>query len=173
MTTVLIDLFIAAYLIVAVFWHLPQWTFWRRLINPLSSFVERFGFSQVWGMFAPDPTLAERSLYVLLPRSGGDAVRWDPPRAATRSRWAAFVGFRRRLLELMALSSNGAPVRTALAGYLLQKYDFGADPPGEVLFVCTERAVAPPWLAPPPPASTFVFDTVSTEQLDDLTERTC
>lgn len=171
--TVLIDLFIAAYLIVALFWHLPRWTFWRRLIHPLSPFVERFGFGQVWGMFAPDPTLAERSLYVLLPRSSGDAVRWDPPRAASRSRWADFVGFRRRLLELMALSSNGAPVRTALADYLLRKYDFGADRPREVLFVCTERAVAPPWLPPATPVSTFVFDTVTAEQPDDLPERTC
>ena len=165
-----INLFIASYLVIAVFWHLPSWTFWRRLIGPVSPFVERFGFSQAWAMFAPDPNVAERSMHVLLARPGGDAVRWDPPRAAAGSHWSAFVGFRRRLLELMAVSAQGAPVRRALAAYLLRKYDFHGAPPAEVLFVCSERVVAPPWMPMPPVPATFVFDTITREQLDDLTQ---
>ena len=168
-----INLFIASYLAVAVFWHLPRWTFWRRLIDPASSAVERFGFSQTWGMFAPDPNIAERSMHVLLPRPGGDALRWDPPRAAPGSHWSAFVGFRRRLLELMAVSAHGAPVRRALAAYLMRKYHFQGAAPAEILFVCSERVVAPPWMPPPPPPATFVFDTVTPEQPNDLAQRDC
>jgi hypothetical protein len=168
---VAINLFIACYLAIAVFWHFPTWTFWRRLIAPISPLVERFGFSQAWAMFAPDPNVAERSMHVLLPRPGRDAVRWDPPRATPGSHVSAFFGFRRRLLELMAVSAQGAPVRRALAAYLLRKYDFQGAPPAEVLFVCCERVVAPPWMPEPPVPATFVFDTITPEQLNGLAER--
>jgi hypothetical protein len=169
--TILVNLFIASYLVIAAFWHLPRWTFWRRLSGPVSPFVERFGFGQVWAMFAPDPNTAERSMHVLISRRGADAVRWDPPRAQQGSYWNAFVGFRRRLFELMALSAEGAPVRKALAAYLLRKYDFGANPPDEVLFVCTERIIAPPWMPSSPEPATFVFYTITPEQTDAFAQR--
>jgi hypothetical protein len=156
--TGLVDAFIALYLLVAGCSHLR-----RGAPGPVSRLVARFGFRQVWGMFAPDPAATERSLFVLLPCRSGGALRWDPPGASG--------GFRRRLLELMALSSNGGPVRRVMAEYLVRKYDFADGRPAEALFVCTERRLTPPWLPPAPPPTTFVFDTIPLYEPDDSAER--
>jgi hypothetical protein len=158
--TALIDLFVLAYLVVAVFWHLPGWRLWRMGLEPLAPVIRGLGFDQYWGMFAPDPATSDRDLVVILERRSGAALSWEPPRLHTLSRWDAFLAFRYRSYEHDILYGDDLPAcRAALAEYLLRKYDFGADTPRAVVFSYVDRSIAPPGQEDPEPTTRAVFFT--------------
>ena len=159
--TAIIDLFVLAYLLVALFWHLPGWSLWRIVLEPLAPLITWLGFEQHWGMFAPDPATSDRDLEVTLLLPSGAALLWEPPRLHALSRWDAFLGFRYRSYEHGILYGEGSSAcRAALAEYLLRKYDFGGDRPRAVVFSYIDRQVAPPGgKDPAPPPTRVVFYT--------------
>jgi len=143
--TAAIDLFVLAYLLVAVFWQLPGWRLWRVILDPLAPLIHWLGFEQYWGMFAPDPPTSDRDLVVILKLPSGAALVWEPPRLHTLSRWDAFLEFRYRSYEHDILYDEDSPAcRAALAEYLLRKYDFDDQRPLAVAFSYLDRELAPP-----------------------------
>jgi hypothetical protein len=156
----LVDLFILAYLLVAVLWYLPGSWLWSVVLTPLAPLVSAVGFDQYWGMFAPDPPTSDRDLVVIIVRESGAAITWEPPRLHALSRWEAFLGFRYRSYEHDILyDEEVATGREALAEYLLRKYDFGLDPPRAVVFSYVDRPIAPPGQEKRDPTTRVVFFT--------------
>jgi hypothetical protein len=159
MSTLFSDLFILAYLLVGLLWHLSSVGRWSRVLHPLGSLVRWLGFEQHWGMFAPDPPTSDCELAVMLELDSGGALLWEPPRLHSLSRWDAFLGFRYRSYEHDILYDEESPAgRAALAEYLLRKYEFGSDRPPAVALVYFDRPLPAPGLAHPgAPATRGVF----------------
>jgi hypothetical protein len=154
-----INAFIVFYLLTAWCWGLPAGTFCRSLIGPLSPLIRWLGLNQSWGMFAPDPCAVERDLQVIIKLQSGGALVWEPPRMATLSRAQAFLKFRHREYVTALLTEWGAPCRSALAKYLLRKYDFRDARPIEIVFARTAKPIGPPWQECPPvePVTRIIF----------------
>jgi hypothetical protein len=148
--TLAIDLFIAAYLLIAVCSHAPRQSFRNWLLRPVLPLVQGLGLGQSWTMFTPDPPRASRHLQVIVRREQGDALVWEPPRMDRLSRWQAFLRFRYREYASTILCGWAAPCRPALAEYLLRRYDFGDNAPVEVVLTYVERPVPPPGSADAP-----------------------
>jgi hypothetical protein len=161
----LLDLFILAYLLVAFLWYLPGAWLRSLVLTPLAAMISGLGFDQHWGMFAPDPPMSDRDLVVILELRSGAAIAWEPPRLHALSRGEAFLGFRYRSYEHDILYDEEVPAcRTALAEYLLRKYDFGLDPPRAVVFSYVDRPVAPPGQEERNPTTRVVFFTHSVSE---------
>lgn len=153
--TTTINLFVLAYLLVALFWHLPGWSLWRKGLDPVAPLICWLGFEQYWGMFAPDPATSDRDLAVMLELPSGGALLWEPPRLHALSWWNAFLRFRYRSYEHAILYDEGSfACRAALAEYLLRKYEFGGDRPRVIVFSHVDRPIVPPEGEDPAPAQT-------------------
>jgi hypothetical protein len=151
----IIDLFILAYVLMALFWHLPGSRLWSKVLDPLAPLICWLGLEQDWGMFAPDPATSDRDLAVILELPTGGALLWEPPRLHALSRWDAFLAFRYRSYEHAILYDDESPeCRAALAEYLLRKYEFSGDRPRGVVFFYVDRPLPPPGAADPPPPTT-------------------
>jgi hypothetical protein len=148
--TVVADLFVLAYVLLALFGDLPGRRL-RKILDPVTRVVEWLGFEQHWGMFAPDPPTSDRNLQAILERAEGGAVVWEPPRLHETSRWRGFRQFRYRSYEHAILYDELEPAFEGLAEYLLGKYE--ADRPAAVTLVSVDREIPPPGedgLRPPP-----------------------
>jgi hypothetical protein len=64
MTTHWSDLFIVLYVFIAWCWNLPDDSPGRRIVVPLSRFVQWLGLWHAWNMFAPNPVRESRRLAV-------------------------------------------------------------------------------------------------------------
>ena len=144
------DLFVLAYVLVALFGDLPVGGL-RKLTSPLTRLVEWLGFEQHWAMFAPDPPTSDRDVQAILERPEGGAVVWEPPRLHELSRWRAFRQFRYRSYEHAILYDELPPAFEGLADYLLRRYQ--AERPAAVTLVSVDREIPRPGedgLRPPP-----------------------
>jgi hypothetical protein len=155
--TAIIDLFVLAYVLLALFWHLPGWSLWRRVLGPLDPIVRWAGFEQYWGMFAPDPATSDRDLQVILELPSGAGLLWEPPRLHELSRWRAFREFRYRSYEHALLYDEPSPeCHAALAEYLLRKHE--SSRPVAVVFAYVDRPIPAPGgdhRGPPPTRGVF------------------
>lgn len=165
--TILINIFIAAYLIIAWAWHLPATTFLSALVRPLLPLIEWCGLWQDWSMFAPDPPTSRRDLQVFLTLQSGDAILWEPPRVETLSRWRAFVRFRYQEYASTLLCRSERAGRAALAEYLLRKYDLEGRPPLAVVFTYTHSPIPNPGEAAAAVAPTQVVFDIYTPRRND------
>jgi hypothetical protein len=139
----LVDAFIAAYVIGVWCWWLPPRGIARTHLGPVLSVLRWAGFEQVWSMFTPDPPNASHELQAIIRLRSGRIVVWRPAPTGL-SAWAAFVRFRYREYASTILSDAAAPCRPALIDYLLRKYRFDGDPPVEVMLTCLRTPVAAP-----------------------------
>ena len=57
------DVFIVAWLFIAMFWSQTPGRFPRRLVQPLSPLVRWLGLWHSWGMFAPSPMASDRRTF--------------------------------------------------------------------------------------------------------------
>ena len=157
-----IDLFILAYLFVAFAWRQPAGTFGRVATEPLVTFIRWSGLGQDWAMFTPDPPVGGADLQIIIKRASGAAIVWEPPRMHALSHWRAFRQFRYRGHANAVLSTWAADqARSSVADYLLRKYDFGDDPPVEIVYTYVQQKVAPPGGAEVEPPVRHIFLTVA------------
>jgi hypothetical protein len=155
--TPIVDAFIAAYLIAAWCWRLRPGTIGHAIVAPAQPVLRWAGLEQIWAMFAPDPPQASHVLRAVITLRSGRAIVWEPPAVERLPPWNALLEFRYREFASTMLSEAAAPCRPALVEYLLRKYDFGGDPPAEVLLVCERAPVAGPGASDTPGAAeTFV-----------------
>jgi hypothetical protein len=105
-----------------------------RVLAPLDAVLEGLGLEQYWSMFAPDVSAWSVRCYAVIRLSSGGALRWDPPRVDA-TRVTAWVGFRRRLFELMIATVGGEIACRSFAVYLADTYRRDGDPPIEVVIV--------------------------------------
>ncbi len=143
----IINVFIAVYLFVAWAWRHPVGTVGRLATEPLVRVVRWLGLGQDWSMFTPNPAFTGADLQVIVKRRSGAALVWEPPHTEDLSGWGAFRFFRYRAYANAMMSSWAAGSRASLAEYLLRKYDFGDDPPVEVVYTWIEQPIAPPGAA--------------------------
>jgi len=145
----LINVFIGLFLFLAWAWRHPVGTLGRVATEPFVAVVRWLGIGQNWSMFTPNPAEVGAELEVIVRRRSGAAIAWQPPRMHAQSTWGAFRLFRYRAYANAMMSTWASDARSTLADYVLRKYDFGDDPPVEVVYTVIEQAIAPPGGAPP------------------------
>jgi hypothetical protein len=157
MMTILVDLFVLAWVLVALLWELPLL---GRVLAPLAPLVRWLGFEQTWAMFAPDPPTADRELSVLLELPKGGALVWEPPRLYELSFSMAFLAFRYRSYEHAIVYEEEPPACLAALGDYLLGPHAGSEAPRTAVFTYVEREIpapgAPETEVPPARLSFFV-----------------
>jgi hypothetical protein len=139
-----IDLFLAAYLLVAWAWNLPDGYLLKRAIAPLRSVILYLGLWHGWNMFAPEPLMVNRRWEAWLSFDDGGQAIWRPPHCGELGWFAAFLEVRdRKFLDNLAQESMRF-LRPAFCEFLARAFSRRERQVVRVELVLHQQLVAPP-----------------------------
>lgn len=113
-----IDLFVVSYLVLALFWNLPNDSFAKRCIQKVKPLIHWAGLWHSWSMFAPSPIKVERRLNLLLTMKDGTTETQELFRVHEANKWDAFVGVRERKFQtILSQKKNSKSQRAAICNH--------------------------------------------------------
>ncbi|MBM4003604.1 MAG: hypothetical protein FJ295_10000 [Planctomycetes bacterium] len=143
-----IDLFVAAYLLAAWAWNLPDSYLLKRAIAPWRSAILYLGLWHGWNMFAPEPLMVNRRWEAWLSFADGSQAIWRPPHCSELGWFAAFLEVRdRKFLDNLAQESMRF-LRPAFCEYLARAFSSWQRQVTGVELALYQQPVAPPNGAP-------------------------
>lgn len=118
LVSILVNLFIGAFLLFAWAWNEPKGAVLRRLVWRFREQISWLGLRHDWSMFAPEPVRVERRLEAEVCLAGGEVIVWKAARLDQMSCWRAFLSARDRKYQTNLLQNRVRRLQPALAEYV-------------------------------------------------------
>ncbi|MEL7498761.1 MAG: hypothetical protein AAFN77_14225 [Planctomycetota bacterium] len=120
---ILINCFIVCFLFLVIAWNSPAGSILKRMIQPFSPFILWAGLWQSWSMFAPEPILVNRRLYIELTFADGSVKQEELYRIHEADVITAFLNVRDRRYQFELANKNESIHRPAICRYFSDRYD--------------------------------------------------
>ena len=114
---IVIDVFIALYLLFAWSWNLPPESSLKRFVNGATPCIQWLGIWHAWNMFAPSPDLENRRFRLRLHHTNNEVSYVQSLDLSMQRRWQAFLHVRERKYEFNLASSEFRFHRESLCIY--------------------------------------------------------
>lgn len=142
---IVIDVFIALYLLFAWSWNLPPDSSLKRFINGATPCIQWLGIWHAWNMFAPSPDLENRRIRLRLHHANNEVSYVESLDLSKQRRWQAFLQVRERKYEFNLASSEFRLHRESLCIYAAKNSVNSSSQVIQVEMILESRAIAKPF----------------------------